>query len=1169
SLTLYYDKDPPSLSETAVNSADTVYTKANLLLGGTVADTNGLASLMVSLDGGTTSASVGDLDIDGLDNSLGTPDDGGAWSYPLDIDTDGAGADTGLVDGSYSIVFVARDAAGKTTTLARSVRVDTTAPTVSVAAVSGYVSGTIPISGTAADAYLSGVEYQLGGTGGTWESANGTGTWTGTLDMTSAAEGAVVLYVRSIDRAGNVSSNATTTINIDRAAPRATETAYSSTIVQTKTSIIFSGIADDAGITSGRSAASAVLTWTKDGGMGTAVPLTPDPSTGAWSWTLSVNAATHENDGLYSMELLVTDVAGKTARVTRSAQVDTTEPTLVVSAPVNGESTSASFYAMSGTARDTGGVGFDGTADVEYDLDLLGWQSLALSGTSWSKSDLNLGAVEGAHTLSFRSTDKIGNVAEIGPITLYYDVAVPVFTETLVGSSDPQYSNSNITFSGAIADSNGLGSLTLGLDGGAPTSAGFTVDLNGPNDVLGNPDDGGPWSFVVDIDTDGSGTGDTSGLGEGSHNLVFVATDAAGKTTTIERTVVVDTIAPTVSISPVVGYVSGTIPISGNASDTNLNQVEYQLGGTAGAWTSASGAGTWIGSLGLTAANEGPVTLYVRSLDRAGNVSVNATTTVNVDRANPRATETSYTSTLIQTNASLVFAGIADDAAVTSGRTAASATLTWSKDGGAGTEATLAPDAFGAWTWTLGVNVATHENDGLYLITILVTDDAGKTASVTRSAQVDTSPPTLVVNAPVDGESTSGSVYAISGTSRDTGGVGFDGVADVEFKLDAGGWGSLSLIGVNWAKGDLNLGMTEGSHVLNFRSTDKKGNQATVGPITLYYDVTPPTLSETNVGTADPQYRKANLSVGGSVGDTNGLSSMTVSADGGSAVGTGIMVDIDGLDDQAGTPDDGGTWTYAVDVDTDGAGADTGLAEGSHTLVFVVTDAAGKTASVTRTVVVDTIAPTATVSPVGGYVSGVIPISGTALDTNLSVVEYQLGGTGGAWTSASGTGSWTGSLDLSSAAEGAMTLYVRSTDRAGNFSSNATTVVNVDRANPRATETTYTSTLIQSNAAITFAGFADDAAVTALRAAATAILTWTKDGGAGTDVALSPDAGTGAWSWALSVNAATHENDGLYLVTVLVTDAAGKTASVTRSAQVDTTAPTLTVSAPVSGESTL
>ncbi|MDP3178467.1 MAG: hypothetical protein Q8M76_11235, partial [Spirochaetaceae bacterium] len=1173
-LTLYFDSAVPTLTETSIGTADPQYRNANVVLGGTASDTNGLASiashlaLTVSVDGAPASETGISIDINGADDIEGTSDDGGPWAYTVDIDTDGAGSGdtTGLAEGTHSLAFTVKDAAGKTSTLTRTVVVDTTAPTATVAPVSGYVSGVIPISGTAADTNLSVVEYQLGGVGGAWTLTSGTGTWTGSLDLTSATEGSMMLYVRSRDRAGNASANAMTTVEVDRANPRATEINYGSSLIQTSATIAFSGVADDAAVTSGQSAASAALTWSKDGGSGTNVALSPTPGTGAWSWSLNVNGATHADDGLYLITVLVTDAAGKTASVTRSAQVDTIAPILAVSAPVHLESTSNQIYAMSGTSRDTGGVGFDGTLDVEYKLDSGSWIGLTLSGTNWSKPDLDLGSTQGSHLLTFRSTDKLGNASTVGPLTLYYDNASPSLGETAVGTTDPQYSNVNLAFSGTVSDTNGLASLTVSIDGGAAGSSGIGVDLDGPGNVLGTPDDGGAWTYTVDVDTDGAGSGDTSGLSAGSHTLVFEATDAAGKKTSVTRTVVADTTAPAATVAAVSGYVSGVIPISGTASDANLSAVEYQLGGTAGAWTSASGTSTWTGSLDLTSAAEGAVTLYVRSRDRAGNASPNATTVVNIDRANPRATETSYTSALIQTNVSISFAGVADDAAVTGGRAATSAVLTWSKDGGAGTDAALAPVA-GAWTWTLNVNAATHADDGLYLITLLVTDAAGKTASVTRSAQVDTTAPTLVVSAPVNNEATSNSVYAISGTSRDTGGVGFDGTLDVEYRLDAGAWTGLTLSGTSWSKADVDLGATQGAHALTFRSTDKLGNAALIGPVTLHYDNASPVLSELAVGTTDPQYRNANLVLAGAASDTNGLSSLLASVDGGTLAATGITVDLDGTDNIAGTSDDGGAWNYTADIDTDGAGADTGLTEGTHALSFQVADAAGKTTSLTRTIVVDTTLPTAAVAPVAGYVSGVIPISGTAADANMSVVEYQLGSTAGAWTSASGTGTWTGSLDLTSASEGSVQLYVRSRDMAGNVSTNASTAVNVDRANPRSQETNYTSSLIKTSSTITFAGIADDAAVTAGRSAASAILTWSKNGGTGTNVTLTPDGG-GAWSWPLGVNAGTHENDGLYIITILVTDAAGKTASVTRSAQVDTTPPTLTVSAPVNGEST-
>ena len=50
----------------------------------------------------------------------------------------------------------------------------------------------------------------------------------------------------------------------------------------------------------------------------------------------------------------------------------------------------------------------------------------------------------------------------------------------------------------------------------------------------------------------------------------------------------------------------------------------------------------------------------------------------------------------------------------------------------------------------------------------------------------------------------------------------------------------------------------------------------------------------------------------------------------------------------------------------------------------------------------------------------------------VSLVQAQMNGTGGAWQTASGTNNWSASVSLNS---GANTLYVRSRDVAGNYSS--------------------------------------------------------------------------------------------------------------------------------------
>jgi hypothetical protein len=88
----------------------------------------------------------------------------------------------------------------------------------------------------------------------------------------------------------------------------------------------------------------------------------------------------------------------------------------------------------------------------------------------------------------------------------------------------------------------------------------------------------------------------------------------------------------------------------------------------------------------------------------------------------------------------------------------------------------------------------------------------------------------------------------------------------------------------------------------------------------------------------------------------------------------------------------------------------------------------------------DTIPPTVAISSLTNgqvFTSSTIAVSGTASDagcpcTSVSLVQAQMNGTGGTWQTASGTNNWSASVSLSS---GANTVYVRSKDGAGNYSS--------------------------------------------------------------------------------------------------------------------------------------
>ena len=99
----------------------------------------------------------------------------------------------------------------------------------------------------------------------------------------------------------------------------------------------------------------------------------------------------------------------------------------------------------------------------------------------------------------------------------------------------------------------------------------------------------------------------------------------------------------------------------------------------------------------------------------------------------------------------------------------------------------------------------------------------------------------------------------------------------------------------------------------------------------------------------------------------------------------------------------------------------------------------------------DTIAPTIAVSsPTNGqtFISSTIALSGTANDagcpsTGVGLVQAQMNATGGTWQTSSGTTNWSASASLHT---GANTLYVRSRDVAGNYSTVAS--VNVTYTPP-------------------------------------------------------------------------------------------------------------------------
>lgn len=125
--------------------------------------------------------------------------------------------------------------------------------------------------------------------------------------------------------------------------------------------------------------------------------------------------------------------------------------------------------------------------------------------------------------------------------------------------------------------------------------------------------------------------------------------------------------------------------------------------------------------------------------------------------------------------------------------------------------------------------------------------------------------------------------------------------------------------------------MSDGSHTVKIDASDNDGNVATQKSIQFKVDTVPPTLNVTS--------------------PTNGLitnqKTVTVAGTTNDATSSPVTVKVNGT---------------AVTVGSNGAfSTSVNLVEGSNTITVVATDSAGKTSTVTRTVTLDTKAPTISV----------------------------------------------------------------------------------------------------------------------------------------------------------------------------------------------------------------
>ncbi|MHB8873510.1 MAG: Ig-like domain-containing protein [Myxococcaceae bacterium] len=498
---------------------------------------------------------------------------------------------------------------------------------------------------------------------------------------------------------------------------------------------------------------------------------------------------------------------------------------------------------------------------------------------------------------------------------------------------------------------------------------------------------------------------------EGPHTLQFSARDLEGNDglvspaslNPVSLTVVVDTVAPVVTIAGVADGALLNLPVTPviSATDANLSTVVSNLDGQ----PFASGA---------QVAADGDFTLSAEATDKAGN----------------RATQV-VRFTLDQTPPSVSVYGVADGQ-VTNQDVAPVVTVSDLHPGSSAV--TLNGQPF--------VPGSVLSAEGSYLLAVSASDAAGNTTSESIGFTIDKTPPIVTVAGVIDGSFVNASVTpSFSATDGNLLGV------------------TATLDGVPFAPGE--TVSAEGAHTLVVTAFDLGGNSVT-NTVSFTIDRTPPVISL--AGVADGAIVNVDVTPSFSVQDANLLSSSATLN--GQPFSSGTLVSAEGqyqlavsASDQAGnqasaslsfTIDKTGpaiTVTgvadgafYRVDVSPGFSAQDPHLlsvdatldgqpfvsgtivsAEGAHVLVVTASDEAGNTATASIAFATDKTAPVISLGGVadGAFVGTDVTLTFTCQDPNPASCDATLNGQ-----------PFTSGTQVSG--EGAYVLVMNAADKAGN-----------------------------------------------------------------------------------------------------------------------------------------
>jgi len=539
----------------------------------------------------------------------------------------------------------------------------------------------------------------------------GTGPYTVTPNTaTTLYEGQHYLHLYVEDNAGNTSAIETKSFYVDQSIPeviltdtlknayylnKATgnELSLEGTITETNelSSFIVKRDGTEIKVTpQGAASPVSIFTIGTDTNVANRV-IKSNPSGDSWKY---LDTGIAEGKHTYTFE--ATDVRShKNATLSKEVFVDTVEPTISSTAteftvPKDNE-TESEYFTFKGTkdsiidsgnanasgidkiligfSDDTSSLTAPQTEPVVATINPEGDWYYTLEFAQYSVfSELNNNVrvyKEGPKKVWIKAYDKAGNETNWKTIDFVYDVSSPAITETGLNKNG-LLKKDTFTLSGTASDSYGIKNISVYRKNGATNVELFNYTPAANTNVTTYN-----WSKEVKLESGKSGNGNT--LDDGEYKFYISITDKADKNTTIERTVTVDTTAPTIPT----GGITITNTTAANASAqtpqevfaitadnaprknqtwlntrtikisvspdadnlTGVDTVSYTLADAAtrseGSWIDLTkqSSGNYTGNIALT--KDGASTVYFRVKDKAGNTSSVYSSEYKVDTTKP------------------------------------------------------------------------------------------------------------------------------------------------------------------------------------------------------------------------------------------------------------------------------------------------------------------------------------------------------------------------------------------------------------------------------------------------------------------------------------------------------------------------------------------------------